>query len=242
MMDSKNDSKPLVILWVAMMLSLTLAAVGWYKVYSGSKKTRQAHGRCKEALRTCEEEKESVTANAPRSGGSMGASKADSLNPDHRSRSKQINDAALERLIAQKAKALAEKLSAKKVGDYIDDEKSKKAQKFHKFMDTLETGMVSAANRYIEDKNVSEEVAKKMHSIIESGFETHRKNFQRLQRGELTETEARAEGGKVYKRDREATVALLGEEEAKEYGQYIREEMKKAFEKQQAEEKEKENN
>ncbi|MBU1220842.1 hypothetical protein KKF34_17360 [Myxococcota bacterium] len=142
---------------------------------------------------------------------------------------------AVKKLIENKAKALADKIAQGRVDDFLNQEKSKRAKQFHTAIDTMEKGMVNAANRFLEDKKFSESDGKKLHSLIETAFETHRNNFERWQNGEITEEEGRKLGQAVNRKSREDAVAILGEDQAQEFLKYIQEEMKKAFEQQQAE-------
>lgn len=219
----------LFLVFFSIIASL-VAAMGWYRA-AKSQDSKKDLFKCTTKLSTCRDElvvskQEYARENAktlPEVKTKTDVKIPSSDNPN------------VKKLIETKARALADKIAQGRVDDFIDQEKAKRAKKFHTAIDTMEKGMVNAANRFLEDKKFSESDGKKLHTLIETAFETHRKNFERWQTGEITEEEGRKLGQAANRKSREDAIALLGEQQAQEFLKYIQEEMKKAFEQQQTE-------
>jgi hypothetical protein len=214
------------LLWIISVFLLIFGITGWYQAFSNGKKLRKC------SLKNLHNNVEFIN-NEKTTAKQEFQSNPINLNIDKPSKSPTVSEClkipGVQRKIKNLAGKIAKGLSSKGVEDYKEEEKSKKSKRYHKFLDTFETAAINSVNIYAKKYDVSEEVTNKLHGLMESGFKTHREVYESYEKGEISRKESRKKGAKARKDDIAAVIQLLGEDEAKDFWNILKEESKKEF-------------
>ncbi|MBN2723781.1 MAG: hypothetical protein JXR95_06900 [Deltaproteobacteria bacterium] len=124
----------------------------------------------------------------------------------------------------------AAKLAKKELDDFQRKQKEERIEKWNKFMDTFESGFIKAINRFSNIKILNETTTRQLHEIVENSFIAQRDLFKLLNKGELTGQEYHKKSQESRNVSREDIEKLLGKTLSDEFGEYLKEDIKKEFE------------
>ena len=106
----------------------------------------------------------------------------------------------------------------------------KEEQQVNEYIDAMEDFFSNAVNQYAEEFEIEAELSEQLHLIIENGFATQRDLYQQKMDGNFTDEEYERLRHDTRMEGRRAVRELLGEEGAKDFGNILREEGRKARE------------
>ena len=135
-----------------------------------------------------------------------------------------LESPAVQSRIRQEAEVRAETLAGARMERFHEEQNEKKSEKIRNYFDESESFFANAVNVFSEEYELEEQVAERLHRIVETGFEKQRDIYARLEAGELTEAESKELGAASHQADKEAVLELLGEDLAGDFSRLLREE------------------
>jgi hypothetical protein len=207
--------------WLLTFILALLAIVGWMKALGQEKKKQIKIETRKEIIREIISQQHLTMDTLPDEEGDAVASTdvQDCL-----------DNPKVQQKIDRKAKLWAEEISNQVLENYKAEESFKEQQKVSKYMDAMEDFFTNSINKYTEEFEVEDSVAEQLHGIVEEGFAKQRALYEQKVQGEITDEEYGRLSNEIRQEDKEVVRGLLGEEGAKDFGQILREEGKKARE------------
>jgi hypothetical protein len=132
----------------------------------------------------------------------------------------------IERRALQKAKLI----SVRKIEDYKKDEKTKESEEVHTYMDNLEAFFMDSVDVYAEEFTIDEDTKSKLAKIVGNGFQKQRLLYNQRMENEISEEEYERLSAEAKKEDSEETIELIGEEGAEDFGTVLKQEGRRAKE------------
>ncbi|MEC7988140.1 MAG: hypothetical protein VX278_23440 [Myxococcota bacterium] len=203
--------------WVLSLFFAFLAAAGWWNAFDTAHKDQIQTNRRQELVRELVSQREFEADEMLAAEGSVEAC---------------MNDPQVKRNWERRAKRWAEEVSNQVLEDYKETVQQEKEERLSERMDQMQDFFSNAVNQYSESNDVDPAVSQQLHELIESGFEKQRELHRQMLQGEISDREFRQRRREYRQEGRASVMELLGEEQARDFTEILREEREKAQEEQ----------